>query len=275
MLGAIVLLGWATVLSFAAPAVLRRARWPSRAPRLAVLVWQTASASFVVALVLGGLVCRPGHRSVRRSRRTRDELRDGSPRCVPHAGRCGRRGRRPGPRDRRVTGRVGWCLVAGLHHAARRRREHARRLSLVACRDDRLGVLVVEHATPLVYCLPGRGAAIVVTSAAINTLQPQQLTAVLAHERAHVRARHHLVVAAAAALARAFPRVPLLREAGAAIPALVEMAADDAASRRTDRTRVATSLAALAGSIAPEAALGAAALGALARIQRLLRPAAP
>ena len=275
MLGAIVLLGWATVLSFAAPAVLRRARWPSRAPRLAVLVWQTASASFVVALVLGGLalavpatVLSGGLAELAMNcvMAVRDAYRTPAGAGAAGAGLV---------LAISVAGRVGWCLVAGLHHAARRRREHARRLSLVACRDDRLGVLVVEHATPLVYCLPGHSAAIVVTSAAINTLQPQQLTAVLAHERAHVRARHHLVVAAAAALARAFPRVPLLREAGAAIPALVEMAADDAASRRTDRTRVATSLAELAGSIAPEAALGAAALGALARVQRLLRPAAP
>lgn len=108
-----------------------------------------------------------------------------------------------------------------------------------------------------------------------KTLHPDELAAVLAHERAHVRARHHLVVAAAAGLARAFPKVPLLRDAALAIPSLVEMAADDSASRCTDRNRVATALLALAGTAAPVAALAAGGPGALRRVQRLLRPSAP
>jgi hypothetical protein len=48
---------------------------------------------------------------------------------------------------------------------------------------------------------------------------------VLAHERAHLRYRHYLMLAVAAALARAFPRVPLFAQAGPELGVLAEMAA--------------------------------------------------
>lgn len=275
MLGAGALLGWAALLAVLGPAVLGRAGWPTRSPRLGLLVWQAASGSFVAALVLGGLalsvpatVLSGGLADLLTNcvMAVRDAYRTPVGAGAAGAGLVLAVG---------VTGRVGWCLSRGLHQAVRRRREHAQGLALVAHRDDTLGALVVPHPAPRAYCLPGRGATIVVTSATVARLHPDELAAVLAHERAHLRARHHLVVAAAAALARAFPKVPLLRDAAAAIPALVEMAADDTASRCTNPARVATALAALAEAVAPAAALAASGPGALRRVQRLLRPAAP
>ena len=44
-------------------------------------------------------------------------------------------------------------------------------------------------AQPAAYCVPGRPATIVLTSGALAVLDPAQLTAVLAHERAHLAGR--------------------------------------------------------------------------------------
>ncbi|CAM5509976.1 M56 family metallopeptidase [Streptomyces tanashiensis] len=61
----------------------------------------------------------------------------------------------------------------------------------------------------------------------MHTLTPAQLAAALAHERAHIAGRHHLLVAAAEAFAAVFPRLPLARHGGSAVPLLLEMAADE------------------------------------------------
>lgn len=85
---------------------------------------------------------------------------------------------------------------------------------------------VIDHAVPAAYCLPGRGRRIVLTSAALTALSDDELNAVLAHERAHLSGRHHLVVAFADGLSRAFPNVPLFRRAQEQVGRLVEMLAE-------------------------------------------------
>lgn len=113
------------------------------------------------------------------------------------------------------------------------------------------------------------------TTAAVRALDADELAAVLAHERAHLRERHHLVVAAANGLERAFPHVPLFAAAAVETARLVELCADDAAAGDTDQVSVAAALLALAGMRAPQAALAAAACGGAARVTRLLAPATP
>ena len=288
MLAAAALLGWAAALGIAAPSLLRRGAWTARAPRLGVLLWQAASVSFVATLVLGGLTLAVPATVLSGG------LADLFAQCVMAVRDAYRTPAGAGAAGSglvlaaAVTARTVGCLTIELRRATRRRRAHAHALALVAHRDESLGALVVDHAALRAYCLPGRGATIVLTSATIAALRPAELAAVLAHERAHVRARHHLAVAAATALRRAFPRVPLLRAAADIIPVLVEMAADDTAARRNGRARVAAALAALAAppsparlpiasvsAAAPSGALAAAGPSALRRVQRLLRPAAP
>jgi Zn-dependent protease with chaperone function len=113
---------------------------------------------------------------------------------------------------------------------------------------------------------------LVVSAGALAALGTEQLQAVLAHERAHLRYRHHLILAAAAALARAFPRVPLLAQAGPELGVLAEMAADDAAARRHGPDHLAKALVILARAGTRPAALAAGGPAAIARIQRLLAP---
>jgi hypothetical protein len=100
------------------------------------------------------------------------------------------------------------------------------------------------------------------------------MQAVLAHERAHLRGHHHLMLATAAALARAFPAIPLLARAAAELAVLAEMTADDDAARRHDPADLAAALVTLAGAGSRSTALTAGGPAAIARIQRLLAPPA-
>ena len=66
------------------------------------------------------------------------------------------------------------------------RRRHREQVDLLAERES--GVHVLDHAVPVAYCLPGMAhSRVVVSAAAMATLEPPQLAAVLAHERAHLR----------------------------------------------------------------------------------------
>ncbi|MGQ0843395.1 MAG: M56 family metallopeptidase [Sporichthyaceae bacterium] len=273
MLTAAVLLAWCVLLAGPLPRRLYRASWARRSPRLAVGLWQALSVSFLVTASLAVVsVADPdnpppnvlAHPMRSCLAATRDALHTPAGAVLVGGAVV---------LFAVLAGRVAWYVGSGSISAARRRRVHGLRLSLVARRDDDLGALIVEHAVPQAYCLPGRRATIVLTTATVAELPEAELAAVLAHERAHVRARHHLVVQAARGLERAFPRIPLFRYASAAVPALVEMAADDVAARRTDPRRVAAALATLSTSAAPPVALSAAGVETLSRVRRLLAPA--
>jgi Zn-dependent protease with chaperone function len=157
----------------------------------------------------------------------------------------------------------------------RLRARHRVVLSLVGRRDPDLDVHVIDNEAALVYCLPGRGGLVVATSAALCRLSAAQRAAVLAHERAHLRGRHHLVVASTALLHNAFPRVRLFAQADQYTALLLEMHADDVAGRRYGRQPLADALMTLTGAISHQPALGAAGVATAARIERLLRPPAP
>ena len=103
----------------------------------------------------------------------------------------------------------------------------------------------------------------------------------LAHEHAHLAARHHRWLTAAALVAQALPFVPLPRDAPALVGRLLEMDADELAAARHEPRVIASALVAVATSAvaratvrpsgAPQITGGA---DALARVQRLLRPPA-
>jgi Zn-dependent protease with chaperone function len=113
----------------------------------------------------------------------------------------------------------------------------------------------------------------VLTSGALAVLDPAQLTAVLAHERAHLAGRHHLLIALSRGLAAGFPAVPLFTQGQQEVARLAEMCADDAAARRSGRpTLIAALLAMGTGTAGPAAALAATAGAVTARVQRLLEP---
>jgi Zn-dependent protease with chaperone function len=169
---------------------------------------------------------------------------------------------------------AGWVLTQ-LLVARRERHSTLDALALVSRDDAALGATVVDTHVAAAYCLPGRHGRVVLTTAAVDALDADEVAAVIAHERAHLRGRHHLAVAVASGLRRAFPLAPLFATAADEIARLVEMRADDVAARGTDRISVAAALVALAGMRAPRAALAAADSAGASRVMRLLEPAGP
>jgi len=110
-------------------------------------------------------------------------------------------------------------------------------------RAEANGVLVLDHPEPLAYCLPGPHPRIVITDGVVAALPPDELAAVLAHERAHAEGRHELVIQPFVAWQSALPFLAPARRATAAVAELVEMLADDAAAEATSRLTVARALA--------------------------------
>lgn len=270
---ALALLAFAIGAGTGGAAALRRARWTQRAPRLGVAAWQTLSASVLAALLLAGVTVIVPSGVV--SANIAELL---------HACVMALRAQyaTPGGALLHATGatatlslaaRAAYLLTRGLRDARRWRAEHLTQLCLVAHRDPTLDALIVEHPTAAAYCLPGRARTVVLTSAALAALDDDELAAVLAHERAHLRGRHHLVVAGAAALDRTVPFLPVFRWARAEQTRLLEMIADDDAAMSADRLTVARALVRLAEGSVPAMALGAADVAAVARVQRLLKPA--
>ena len=115
----------------------------------------------------------------------------------------------------------------------------------------------------------------VLTTGAVQALDPGQLAAVLAHERAHLAAHHHWLLAMARIGRQVLPFLPLMRNADSQVTRLVEMHADDAARRASGPGPLATALVALATAGSPAPALAAAAIDTVQRIHRLLDPAQP
>ncbi|HET6561593.1 MAG TPA: M56 family metallopeptidase [Marmoricola sp.] len=135
------------------------------------------------------------------------------------------------------------------------RRHHRELVDLLA--SEQAGVLVVEGDRPVAYCLPGLTGSRVVISRAAADLGAEPLQAVLAHERAHLTARHDLVLEAFTVLHDAFPRWVSSGRALGEVRLLVEILADAAARRRHGALALARALVALTDSPAPRMALAA------------------
>lgn len=131
--------------------------------------------------------------------------------------------------------------------------------------------LWLDHPVPLAYTVAGRPGFIVATDGLRTHLTPGEVVAVLAHERAHVRHHHHTIVAACDVLSRVLPVVPLFRLAPTVVRTQVELSADWAAVRATDRATVRAALRKVAdfGSPAPAGALLLANEALALRIERL------
>lgn len=271
---ALSLLGLAAALALGG-VQLRRVRLFDAVPRLGVLAWQVLSFAALASVVLAGLtlvvpassmggdlasLLRACVFTLQAAYAAPTELPGVTTGVVLAAGAS--------------LWPAGWVL-SQLHIARRERRTTLDALALVSRDDAALGVTVVDADVAAAYCLPGRHGRIVLTTATVGGLDRDELAAVIAHERAHLRERHHIALAVANGLARAFPVVPLFAAAAGEIARLVEMRADDAAALDTDQISVAAALVALAGMRAPRAALAAADTAGAARVMRLLEPAGP
>ena len=276
MIAAIALLCYAVTVGLLMPRLLPRL-WPSdRAPRckitlLLVLTWSLPLAAVTAGLALGVTLFA----TLVRADSTADNCAARLP--VGHTNPTGP-----------VLGAVGiavavavvlrlaYCAFAVYVTARVRSRHHAAVLGLCGRTDRVLDATVIEHERAASYCLPGRHGRIVVTSQAIRLLSAPQLAAVLAHERAHQRGRHHLLLGLTGTLRRAFPWIGMLRCTEREVRRLVELLADDAAARDHGRLAVASALTVIGTGHVPGGALGVGGPrepGPLARITRLASPA--
>jgi bla regulator protein blaR1 len=272
---AAILLVYAASVGTLGARIFGRARWALRAPLLGIVTYLAASWSVVAALglvgvtlavhatALGGVLSHLLGACVLRLRATY---------ATPGGATVAELGLT-------LAGAVmvRTALTAATHWRAARRQavRHAQTARLVGRPDSDLGAMLVDHAQPTAYCVAGPHPTVILTTAALQALDPDQVDAVLAHERAHLASHHHLLLAIARIGRQVLPFLPLMRMADTQITRLVEMHADDAATADRDSGPLATALVVLATAAAPVPGLAAAATDAVQRIQRLLRPAEP
>jgi Zn-dependent protease with chaperone function len=174
---------------------------------------------------------------------------------------------------------LAWRYGRSVHGARRRASEHAQAARITGRRFAGIpalsGAVVLDTPQPAVYCVPGRPATIVLTTGALAVLDEPQLLAVLAHERAHLAGRHHLLVTLGKAARAGFPGVPLFTRGADEVARLAEMRADDVAARRSGRETLLQALVAMGTGRplpAPSASLAATGGAVTARVGRLLDP---
>ncbi|MDF3308468.1 M56 family metallopeptidase [Rhodococcus sp. NPDC057014] len=262
----------ALLLAGPVPALLSRARWPHHAPRAALVLWQAIALAAVLSAFSSGLAIAsqllvPGP--------------DGRPTTAPVA-------------EIDALGLPLWLLYvvvfaltllvgaklifAIVQVGVRTRRRRARHRMLVDLLDrcDSSSPLartpdlrVLDVTEPIAYCLPGLRQRVVLSQGTFTNLDDAEITAILTHERSHLRARHDLVLEAFTAVNAAFPTVVRSKSALGSVQLLVEMLADDSAVRATGPTALARALVACSGSIAPKGAMAAGGPSTLLRVQRL------
>jgi beta-lactamase regulating signal transducer with metallopeptidase domain len=281
-----VLLAAVAVGSVPCARAMARALWPRRSPAAAILLWQAlglAGGLAAVGALLAVGVSGEGPRTGVLDGLTVliKRLAEGQP-FAPHQPLV--------LTGVRITALVAGfalftvlcgVLVMAFADAVAARRRQRELLALLAHGDPKVpGALVVDYPAAAAYCLPGIRSQIVVSVGTLDLLAPAELTAVLAHERAHLRARHDLVLIPFTSLRRAFPRFLVIALAYRTVALLVEMLADDRALRVRGllARELATALlrfgTAAAGD-APAGALAAAEGELTARVNRLLTPPGP
>lgn len=269
MLPAAAALAVCLLLVLLLPARLSRAAWPLRDPGPALVAWQAAGLaggllvlSLAATLALSALGSTWGG-GLRR-------LGSGLP---PRAWL-------PAALGLAVLLRLSWVLARSTVCTVLDRRRNRLLVDLVADRNPLLrGISVVDHDLPVAYCLPGLHPRLVLSRGTLSLLAYDELTAVLAHERAHLDQRHDLVVLPFVALCATFPWLPQVDTARSQVALLVELLADDRAARDHDRSALARALwkigTGTGTGTAPSGALGAAGDDILLRARRLLAEPRP
>lgn len=131
-------------------------------------------------------------------------------------------------------------------------------------------VVVLPTAEPTAYAVPGRPGHVVVSVGMLRALDDDERRVLLAHERAHLRHRHHLYLRA---VDIAVSAVPVLRPLAARVRFATERWADEeAADVVGDRSLVARAIAqaALVSVSSGAGALAIGDLGVAARVEALL-----
>lgn len=236
----------ALALAVPVPLVLARARWPERAPVAALVLWQAVALAGGLAMVgapvvaglaalgptvpeaVGALVAALGGATL--------DLPLVSLLAITAGGA--------------LAGYLLAHLVSTGVRVGAQRRRHRMLLELLSTpHPTRPATRLLDEPAPLAYCLPRvRGGVTVVSQGLLDALDPEELEAVVAHERAHAVQRHDVVLVAFRAWHAALPGFPIARLAQARVGELVELVADDRAGRDAGRLALASAVDRVAGA---------------------------
>lgn len=228
------------------PRVLTRSSWPDREPVLGLWAWQCVVAAVLLCCVLAmALSAAAAWQAVR------GHVFAAAPRGVVDVYATGAYGQWAGVLAVLLACGGAWTgamLLREIRDARLRRRHRRAELRERSPRlpgegpssGERLVVLEGERADA--WWLPDSTPQLVITTAALRRLKGRQLDALVEHEQGHARARHDWLLHCSSALAVGFPRVPVFAAFRDQVHRLVELAADDVASRRYGRLTIALAL---------------------------------
>src|SRR6185437_6793286 len=182
----------------------RPGRWAARAPLLAIITYLAAAWSVVAALGLAGLTLAvhataPGGGLSQLIGACVLRLRDAYA--------------TPGGATAAVLARTALTAVTHLRGVRQHAVRHPQTARLVGPPEPALGAVLVDHGQPAAYCVAGPHPTVILTTAALQTLDPDQLDAGLAHERAHLASHDHRLLAIAKIGRPVLPFLPLMRDA--------------------------------------------------------------
>lgn len=245
MLVSLALLSLGALAAVVTPRLMARARWPEREPVVALWVWQC-----VVAAVLMSFALSMTFSAAAAWQAVRGHVFAPAPRAVVEAYAWGDHGRWSAAMAVLLALGGVWTAAMLAREVRRARVERRRRRAELLVRspllpgeEPRGGRLVVlEGERPGAWWLPGSAPQLVITTGALARLKGRQLDAVLAHEQGHARARHDWLLHCSEALATGFPQVPVFAAFRDEMHRLVELAADDVASKRFGRLTIALAL---------------------------------
>lgn len=253
--------------------MLARARWPARDPVGGLLLWQAVGLAGGLALLGAGV----GYGLA--------PLGPSLPAAVPAFLGSLAAGRLPqgiGPTHLvslllalALALRLVGVLLAVSVRTMRMRSRHRDLIDLLGTPWPAVpGAHVLDHPVPVAYCLPGLRSRLVLSAGVLDALDPAGVWAVLAHERAHLRERHDLVVLPFVAWGATAPFVRGMVCAQLAVAALIEMRADDVAAGRVARAQLTGALRSM-GGVAPAGALSSFTDALDHRLQRITCPPPP
>lgn len=259
------------------PRRLAAARWPFRCPRAALVLWQAVGLAGGLAAVGAGLLAAVAPLAA----------------AFPHGFHvaAGQLVTGQSPRGFGIggvlaltwaVGLAGWLFaytIRVLAGAVRGRRRQRLLLDLTGRRVPNLdNAYVLPHPASAAYCLPGLPSRVVISGGTLRLLTRSELRAVLAHERAHARERHDLVLLPFTVLVHALPWLPAAHTAHRTVAGLIEMLADDQAGRVHGGRVLARALVTLAthhSGTSPAGVLAATETATYTRLERLLSPGPP
>ena len=154
------------------------------------------------------------------------------------------------------------ALVSTTRVRSRQRRQRAP--------NDVSEIAIITSDQPVAYAIPGRPGQVVVSTGMLRSLDAQERRVLIAHERSHLRRRHHRYVRLTELAVAA---MPVLAPLNARLRFAVERWADeDAATEIGDRAVVACAIAraALASEPAPRFGLAMADAGVVERVEIML-----